>query len=121
MPYGPGAFEGEPYSTFVLNEWSMVSSEDDSCSNEAGDWAALFVGPFERHEVTIEHIVHGYDAGYTEVEMADGVEWLLDAQAAILETSSQGFYSATLYNDVEAARNDYHQREVEWAPDDEPE
>jgi len=95
MPYGPGKFEGEPASTFLLYERSLDSDYDEEFSHENFGWWCRFDSQLQPHPDEIEA---AKNAGYTDVEISDALITLSEMTGAILHENDQGFVHADLYN-----------------------
>ena len=89
MPYGPGKFEGEPASTYLVYLALMDGADED-----AGNHAMLrgFLLPGN------DLITDAMNVGYTAQEIHDSVVELSTMAGAIMFESEQGFVHGTLYD-----------------------
>lgn len=89
MPYGPGKFEGEPASTFLVYQASMEGADDDAGNH------ALFRGKLIPENISIDAAM---DAGYTPKEVMDSIVDLSDMAGCIMSESEQGFVHVAIYD-----------------------
>lgn len=111
MPVGPGRFEGEPASTFLLWTWSLDGTDEESGdvsgeSGHSGLWSGCMRGSFDVFGDP-EAYQAARDEGYTETELAEAAETLLAAVGAIVQTDDRGFISGSVYTTLEALESDW--------------
>jgi hypothetical protein len=108
MPYGPGKFEGEPASTFLLYLASLDSSQDETAGtvDDIG-WHGLFRGPWADATEDTERLAETYSAGYTEQEVEEARQSLASMAGAILWEDDMGFVYSRQYETNERLEADW--------------
>lgn len=105
MPYGPGKFEQEPASTFLIYRASMDGADDDAGNH------ALFRGPMVPEYRAIEE---ARQVGYTEPEIMSSVIDLRDMAGAIMYEDEQGFVYSTIYHTSEGLEIDWNKIQIAY-------
>jgi hypothetical protein len=93
MPYGPGKFEGEPASTFLLYQRGLDGDFDEDFSQNFG-WWARFNSPLQPYPDEIEA---SKSAGYTESEIQDSLCNIASMAGAIIHERNDGFVYGEIY------------------------
>src|SRR5229473_3597829 len=100
MPYGPGKFEGESASTFLIYRTLLDGADDD-----AGN-----------HALLRGFLIPGNDAidaakavGYTPQEIKDSLVNLYNMAGAIMFETEQGFVEATIHHSLEELEKDWRE------------
>jgi hypothetical protein len=117
MPYGPGKFEGEPASTFMLWFSSLDSGFDEDFSNEGFGWWAKFEGTLYPGQDSLDAAM---SSGYTIAEIQEAREILNSMSGAILHEDDRGFVHADIWNQngkqaIDTVWNDLLQEYAEGA------
>lgn len=89
MPYGPGKFEGEPASSYLVYLALMDGADEDAGNH------ALYRGALIPDKVLYLDTVN---VGYTQQEITESCENLSKMAGAIMHESDQGFVTVTLYD-----------------------
>jgi hypothetical protein len=95
-PSGPGKFEGEEASTFLLYGASMDWQPEQCGTTDGGMWHARFDGPIQAKDL-VDYFQPARDYGYSDGEILFACVRLESMAGAILHEGSSGFVGADLY------------------------